>query len=106
MIQKSTHISSLLLALLFTLGLLIPTTWGMSAVKTDINAANMAQLQAVTGIGQDTAQKILTYKEEHGDFKTMEELEAVSGVGKVRLEALNEAFMVKPSKDEKKTSMK
>ncbi len=106
MIHPSTKLSSLLLALLFTLGLLVPTTWAMNVVKTDINSANMAQLQAVTGIGQDTAQKILTYKEKHGNFKTMAELEAVSGVGKVRFDALNEAFMIEPLSDESKTSMK
>jgi hypothetical protein len=37
----------------------------------------------------------------------MEQLEAVNGVGKVRLDALNEAFMVESTKKTlKKTSMK
>jgi competence protein ComEA len=76
-------------------------------MKADLNAATLEQLEAVKGIGHDTAQKILDYKKEHGEFTSVNELEAVSGVGKVRLEALNAAFMVETGKKgEKNTSMK
>jgi competence protein ComEA len=76
-------------------------------MKADLNAATLEQLEAVKGIGHDTAQKILDYKKEHGEFTAVEELGAVSGVGKVRLEALNAAFMVETGKKvEKNTSMK
>ena len=33
-------------------------------------------------------------KKEHGEFKTIDDLERVKGVGKVRLEVLRDAFMV------------
>jgi competence protein ComEA len=91
-------LSTLMLALCLSLGLFLPITGAMAAIKADLNTATLEQLEAVKGIGHDTAQNILDYKKEHGNFGTMNDLEAVSGVGKVRLEALNEAFMVESSK--------
>ena len=89
---------TLILAVGLSIGLCLPVTGVMAAMKADINSANAAQLEAVTGIGHDTAQKIVAYKKEHGKFKSMQELEAVNGVGKVRLQALNEAFTVNSPK--------
>ncbi len=95
-------LSTLMLALCLSLGLFIPITGAIAAIKADLNTATLEQLEAVKGIGHDTAQNILDYKKEHGNFGTMNDLEAVSGVGKVRLEALNEAFMVESSKKDEK----
>ena len=107
MIMKFPQISSLMLALFLSIGLMLPSTWAEAAgTKVDINSASIAQLEAVTGIGHETAQNIMDYKKEHGKFTSMEQLEAVNGVGKVRLDALNEAFMVESTKKSQKTSMK
>lgn len=92
------QLSSLMLAMCFSLGMLLPATGAFAAVKADINSASVAQLEAVTGIGPDTAKNILDYKKEHGKFKSMDELEVVNGVGEVRLEALNAAFTVGTTK--------
>lgn len=98
---------TLMLASFLTLGLFLPVTGAMAAMKADLNTATIEQLEAVKGIGHDTAQHILDYKLKHGKFTSIEQLEAVSGVGKVRLEALNEAFTVESAKkSHKKTSMK
>ena len=96
--QPRKRLSAFLLAMCFSLGMLLPATGAFAAVKADINSASIAQLEAVTGIGPDTAKNILDYKKEHGKFKSMDELEVVSGVGKVRLEALNAAFTVRTTK--------
>jgi competence ComEA-like helix-hairpin-helix protein len=96
--KPQKRLSALLLAMCFSLGMLLPVTGAFAAVKTDINSASVTQLEAVTGVGHNTAQNILDYKKEHGKFTSMDELEAVSGVGKVRLQALNEVFMVESSK--------
>ncbi len=98
MIKKPTKISSLLFAMFLLIGFVFPVAGVVAATKVDINSASVTQLEAVTGIGQDTAQNIVDYKKEHGKFKSMQELEAVSGVGKVRLQALNDAFTVKSAK--------
>ena len=107
MMTKSPMISCFMLVMFLSMGVFLPTTWAVGAMKADINTASMAQLESVTGMGHDTAQNILDYKKEHGKFKSMNELEAVSEVGTVRLKALNGVFMVEPKeKAHKKTSMK
>jgi len=108
MIKPLNRFPVLMLALLLSMGVMYPITWAEAAgTKADINSATIAQLEAVKGIGHDTAQNILDYKKEHGNYTSMDELEAVNGVGEVRLNALNEAFMVEQTKEShKKTSMK
>lgn len=98
MIKKPAKISSLMFAMFLLIGFVFPVAGVIAATKVDINSASVPQLETVTGIGQDTAQNIVDYKKEHGKFKSMQELEAVSGVGKVRLQALNEAFTVESAK--------
>jgi competence protein ComEA len=62
--------------------------------KIDINSASLEQLEAVKGVGHDLAQNILAYRKDHGAFKTLDDLDNVKGVGKVRLEALRNTFTV------------
>ena len=95
-------LATLMLALCLALGLFLPVTGVMAAMKADLNTATIEQLEAVKGIGHDTAQNILDYKKENGKFTSMEGLEAVNGVGEVRLDALNEAFMVESTKKSSK----
>lgn len=96
-------LSLMMLAIFFSFGLLVSTSWADTASsKLDINTASLEQLEAIQGVGHDTATNILAYKEEHGEFKTLDDLEQVKGVGKVRLEALREAFMVASKKSTEK----
>lgn len=53
--------------------------------------ATQAQLEELDGIGPTLAARILEYRDEHGGFRTVEELAEVEGIGEVRLEALREA---------------
>ena len=89
------QISVFMLALLFSVGLLFPMPWAEAAEgQIDINSASLEQLEAVKGVGHDIAQNILAYKKDHGAFQTVDDLGNVKGVGKVRLEALRDAFTV------------
>ena len=41
---------------------------------------------ALDGVGMTRALDIIAYREEHGSFKTVDELERVRGIGKATLE--------------------
>ncbi len=49
--------------------------------KIALNGANLAQLIEVPGIGPVLAKKIIDYRQKNGYFRTLSELQKVSGVG-------------------------
>ena len=54
----------------------------------NINTASSAELQTLPGIGQVRANAIITFRETHGMFQTVEELINVSGIGQITLDNL------------------
>jgi len=56
--------------------------------KLNVNTATKMQLMDLPGIGEVTAQRILKYREETGKFNTIEDLRAVKGMSKNKLEHL------------------
>lgn len=52
----------------------------------NINTASSAQLQEVPGIGPSTAAKILKMRKANGKFKSVDELRAIKGIGKKKLD--------------------
>lgn len=49
--------------------------------KININTANKEQLMQLSGIGESRAEGIITYRTEHGNFSSIEEIRNVSGIG-------------------------
>ena len=56
----------------------------------DINTAGAEDLQRLPGIGEKRAQAILDYREEHGPFQTVDELDNVDGIGEGILSGLRD----------------
>lgn len=54
----------------------------------DINSATSESLQGITGIGPVLAEKIITCRQENGDFKTLLDLQQVDGIGVKTVERL------------------
>jgi competence protein ComEA len=52
-----------------------------STDKINLNTADVAALQTLSGIGQKKAEKIIDYRQQHGNFKTIDDLKNVSGFG-------------------------
>lgn len=57
-----------------------------SAGLTNINEADEAALVALPGIGPALARRIIAYRDEHGPFSTIEQLEAIQGIGSRNLD--------------------
>lgn len=56
--------------------------------KVNLNTADAAELDTLPKVGPVLAQRIVDWRKEHGPFKTVDELDAVDGVGPKMLEAL------------------
>jgi competence protein ComEA len=54
----------------------------------NLNTASAEELGTLDGVGPATAQKILAYRQEHGGFGSVDELDQVPGIGEKRLSAL------------------
>jgi competence protein ComEA len=65
-----------------------------TAAPININTADSAELQKLSGVGPSTAQKILDYRETHGRFARIEDLKNVSGIGDKTFEKLKDKISV------------
>lgn len=61
---------------------------GADSAKVNLNTATLEELDALPKVGPVLAQRILDWRKEHGLFKTVEDLDAIDGVGSKMLETL------------------
>lgn len=61
----------------------------------NINTADAAALKTLNGIGDAKAQAILSYREEHGAFSTVEEIMQVPGIKESTFSAIKDKIAVK-----------
>ncbi len=64
------------------------------APQVNLNTADLAGLQQLDGVGEKKAEKILAYRQEHGGFKSADELKNVNGFGDKTLERLKPQITV------------
>lgn len=58
------------------------------AAPVNLNTATVAQLDALDGVGPVTAQKIVAYRQQHGGFGSVSQLDQVPGIGPKKLASL------------------
>jgi competence protein ComEA len=57
------------------------TVGSAGAGPLNINSATAAELESLPGVGPVLAQRIVDYRDEHGGFRTVDELRDVPGIG-------------------------
>lgn len=62
--------------------------------KININKASRSELEALPGIGEVLAGRIVDYREENGDFRTIYDITNVKGIGEKTLEKIEDLITV------------
>ena len=67
---------------------------GASGSPVNLNTANASELDALPGIGPATSAAIISDREQHGPFRTVDDLARVRGIGPAKLEQLRNLVTV------------
>lgn len=62
--------------------------------KININSASKEDLDSLPGVGDVTAQKILDYREENKEFKSIDEIKNVKGIGENKFNDLKDYICI------------
>jgi competence protein ComEA len=65
------------------------TSQGAGSPIVHLNSATLEQLETLDGVGPALAQRIIDFRSQHGGFRSLDELDQVSGFGPARMAALN-----------------
>ena len=57
------------------------TSPGSPGAKVNVNTATLDELESLPGIGQVIGQRIVDFRQQHGPFRTVDDLLNVSGIG-------------------------
>ncbi|MHB9144114.1 MAG: helix-hairpin-helix domain-containing protein [Symbiobacteriia bacterium] len=63
--------------------------------KVDVNHADLPALETLPGVGPSLAGSILRYRQEHGPFQRVEDMEKVPGIGPAKLAALRDQVVLR-----------
>jgi competence protein ComEA len=86
----------------FLLALFLLLNFSLSALAAvNLNTATQAELEEIKGIGPAKAKAIIDYRKQHGDFKTINQLDNVKGIGEATVAKLKKQLFV--SNDKKLT---
>ncbi len=96
------------IAILIALSFCVPATMGFAAStagakakastalskKVDVNSATKDQLMTIPSIGKVTEENILSFKKKNGEFKKLDDLLNVKGIGEKTLKKISEHLTV------------
>lgn len=63
--------------------------------QININTATIEELDKLPGVGEATANKIVNHRSESGEFKSIEEIKNVNGIGDKKFEEMKNLICVK-----------
>ena len=66
----------------------------LAPVLVNINTADLDELTTLRGIGPAIGQRIIDFRQEHGDFMSLEELKQVSGIGENLFEGIKDLITI------------
>ena len=88
--MKSINIKSLLT--LLATGLF--SIWAWAVQPVNVNSAGVEEIaEALKGVGMSKAEAIVNYRNEHGEFKHIDELVNVKGIG-IRTVDINREYIL------------
>lgn len=70
------------------------TTNSVQIQKVNINSASQTELETLPGIGPSIALAIINYRKENGNFKTIEQIKEVSGIGENKYNKIKELISI------------
>jgi competence protein ComEA len=76
------------------LALFLSTGMAFAADKINVNTATQEELQTLNGIGASTAAAIIDYRDQIGEFKSLNSLLEVQGIGEKKLVKLSDKLTV------------
>lgn len=65
-----------------------------SSNMVNINTATQAELETLPGVGASTALKIINYRNQNGNFKKIEDLMNVSGIGEAKFSTIKDHITI------------
>ncbi len=65
-----------------------------TGARVNLNTAGLSELETLPGIGPALAQHIIDYRTAHGEFRTVDDLRQVSGIGDAKFAAVKDLVTV------------
>lgn len=76
---------------------------GQAEGLVNLNTATAEQLESVPNIGKSKAEAIVQYRKDNGDFKTVEDVKKVKGIGDKLFEKIKDHLTIKGEISAQKT---